>query len=167
MQRIGDIELDQDLPFERAQWITQRFGWALFALFVLAATLGLFGGGPLSAATAGGDGVGLTIGYERFVRLQGQGELNVELAGNQAVNGELELWIDTAYLGAVTIGEITPAPVEVRSDGDRLVHVFAVDDPAQPVRVSISYVPQEIGRLAGAIGVNGGPAIEYTQFSYP
>ena len=167
MQRIGDIELDQDLTFEHRQWVTQRIGWIVFALVVLAALLGVFGSGPLSAATAGGSSQGLTVDYERFVRLEGQGELNIEIAGGQAVNGEVELWIDAAYLGAVTIGVITPEPAEVRSAGDRLIHVFAVDDPAQPVRVSISYVPQEMGRLSAAMGVNDGPGIVYTQFSYP
>jgi hypothetical protein len=83
------------------------------------------------------------------------------------VNGEVELWIGADYLDEVELGAITPEPTEVRSTGNRLVFVFAVDDPAQPVRISIGYTPQEMGRIQATMGINDGPGIEYTQFGYP
>jgi len=41
------------MEFQRRSWIVQRIGWAIFALVILLAALGLFGDGVLSDAQAG------------------------------------------------------------------------------------------------------------------
>ena len=38
--RVGDLEIHQDLPFQRRSWTVQRVGWAIMALVVLAGLLG-------------------------------------------------------------------------------------------------------------------------------
>lgn len=166
MQRIGDMELDQDLKFEERQWTRQRVGWVVMALIVVAALLGLFGTGPLSAASVG-DETTFAVDYQRFVRRQGQGELTVQVGPNQAREGEIALWLSTAYLGEIGVQGISPEPDEVRSAGDRRVYVFLVDDPAQPLEVSIGYIPQEMGRFPAEIGLVDGPEHAFTQISYP
>ncbi len=40
MKRVGDLEIDQDLAFERRQWSVQRVGWGVGALIIVAALLG-------------------------------------------------------------------------------------------------------------------------------
>ena len=48
---LGDLEVGQDLDFQRREWAVQRVGWGAMALVILAALLGLFGSsGPLSRA---------------------------------------------------------------------------------------------------------------------
>jgi hypothetical protein len=80
VQRAGDLELNQDLRFQRRMWAVQRIGWAVMALVVLAGLLGLFGPGPLSSATAGKEeGPLLVEGYERFVRFRIPTTLQVRL----------------------------------------------------------------------------------------
>jgi hypothetical protein len=167
MQRIGDIELDQDLDFEERQWRIQRMGWAVMALLVVVALLGLFGTGPLSSAEAGGEDAGLSIQYERFVRRHGLAELNVEAAAGQASEGQVEIWIAGDYLDAVDIQGISPEPAEVRASGDRQVYVFTVDDPEQPLQVSISYIPREMGGMSAEMGVGDSAGVSFSQLSYP
>jgi hypothetical protein len=45
--RVGDLEVDQNLEFEKVFWRAQRIGWGVVALVVLAALLGVFGNGSL------------------------------------------------------------------------------------------------------------------------
>jgi len=166
MKRAGDLEIDQDLAFERRQWSVQRVGWGVGALIIVAALLGVFGSGPLSAATAG-DEETLVVHFQRFVRHKGQGELVVKVGPNQASAGQVELWLTTEYLGEIDLQGISPEPDEVRSAGDRQVFVFLVDDPAQLLEVTITYFPTGLGRVSGAAGLVDGATVSFTQFGYP
>ena len=64
--RVGDLEISQDLTFQRRSWIVQRVGWVMLALLILAALGGLFGPGPLSRARAGPHDGPLWVEYQRF-----------------------------------------------------------------------------------------------------
>ena len=56
MKRVGDLELNQDLAFQYREWAVQRGSRWVLAVFVIAAALGAFGGGPLTHARAGAPG---------------------------------------------------------------------------------------------------------------
>jgi hypothetical protein len=43
LKRIGDVEINQDLDFQRRCWTVQRIGWIVMAVLVLSALLGVFG----------------------------------------------------------------------------------------------------------------------------
>ena len=75
--RVGDLELDQDLGFQRREWSLQRIGWWALTGFVVVASLGLFGGGPLSRGRVGDPGAAVWIEYERFVRVGARARLYV------------------------------------------------------------------------------------------
>ena len=166
LERVGDLEIDQDLAFERRHWTVQRIGSVIGALIVVAALLGVFGSGPLSAATAG-DEESLAVHYQRFVRFQGQGELVIVVGANLAREGQVEFWLATEFLDDIDLQGISPEPDEVRLAGDRQVFVFLVDDPAQPVQVTFTYVPNGLGKVSGAAGLVDGPRVSFTQFGYP
>jgi hypothetical protein len=51
LPRIGDLEIRQDLSFERRDWMMQRLGWAVIGLLILAGLTGLTGSsGPMTLA---------------------------------------------------------------------------------------------------------------------
>lgn len=52
-RRIGDLEISQDLEFQKRSWTIQRVGWVVIALLILAGLLGVFGKGIAADATAG------------------------------------------------------------------------------------------------------------------
>lgn len=166
MKRVGNLEVDQDLAFERRQWSIQRVGWGVGALIIVAALLGVFGSGPPSAATAG-DEETLVAHFQRFVRHQGQGELVVKVGPNGVSAGQVELWLAMKYLGEIDLQGISPEPAEVRSAGDRQVFVLPVDHPAQALDVTITYFPIGLARVSGTAGLVGGAHVSFTQFGYP
>jgi hypothetical protein len=166
-ERIGDIELDQKLRHQEREWLIQRLGWILMLAIILAALLGVFGTGPLSSATAGSEPVGLTVNYERIIRLEDKTRLTIEIAPDQAQNGQVELWINSAYLNEMMIEDVQPEPEEVRSSGDRRVFVFVVDSADTALHVTVDSSPKAIGRLESTMGVNSGSGITFTQISLP
>ena len=40
LERVGDLEIEQNLAQRRREWTIQRIGWVMMALFALAALLG-------------------------------------------------------------------------------------------------------------------------------
>jgi hypothetical protein len=166
-ERIGDIELDQKLRHQEREWRIQLYGWALMLAIVVAALLGVFGTGPLSSATAGSEPAGLTVKYERFIRHQGEMELTIQIAPGQVESGQVELWIDHAYLDDMVIEDVQPEPEEVRTSGDQRIYVFAVDSADAVLNVHIDSTPKAMGRLESKMGVNEGSGITFTQISLP
>lgn len=167
VKRVGDIEVDQDLAFQRREWRFERAGWVLIGLVVVLAALGLFGSGPLSSATAGSDDAGLTVAYQRFVRHTGEGEVTIRIDARHARDGQVEVQIDGTYLAGLQVRSVHPEPVEVRAGPDGLTYLFALGEDATELEVSLDFRPQEIGRIHGEVTLADGTAVAFSQFSYP
>ena len=166
-QRVGDLEIYQDLGFQEREWKVQRVAWAIMLLVVLLALIGLFGTGPVSSGEAdAGDGA-VAAGYERFIRHDGRTTLTLEVDGSLAQNGEVQLWVSRDYIEAVQIQQITPNPSETVAAGERLIYTFPIDDPSSTLTVAFSLRPQDMWRLNGEAGVPDGPIVTWSQFSYP
>lgn len=166
MEKTGSIELERNDSFERRQWKVQHVAWVAMSLLIVAAMLGVFGSGPLSSATAGNSAT-IAVDYERFIRHTGEGDIAIAVAGGQAVAGEVAVWINAEWLGANQVLVISPEPAAFLAGADRHIYVFAVDDPAQGFEVGIRFTPREMGRIRGAIGIDDGPDVSFTQWSYP
>lgn len=50
--RVGDLEVPQDLGFQRRACTFERIGWVAMTLVLLAAIVGVWGEGPLAQAEA-------------------------------------------------------------------------------------------------------------------
>jgi hypothetical protein len=167
IQRIGDLEIDQDLAFQQRAWTVQRIGWASIALLILAALLGLFGPGPLSNATAGAPGADLWLEYERFERFKAPTTLRVNVGPGAVRDGVVRITLDRAYLDQVQVEQVMPQPESVETGPDRFTYTFKLNDPAQPTAITFHLNPQAIGRLSGRVGLDGEQAIGFDQFVYP
>lgn len=86
--------IEEEMPFQRRAWRVERIGWAVMALFVLAALLGATGrGGPLAQAEATTPDGALRIRYERIQRFNAPSTLHIE-ARRAPADGVLELRLD-------------------------------------------------------------------------
>jgi hypothetical protein len=163
-KQVGSLQIDQDLEYQRREWVFERVGWIIVALLLLAGLLGVFGGGPLSRdeITAGP----LTLEYDRLARERAPAELQIETDAGAATDGQLALWLNRAFLDKVDVVSVIPEPVEMTMALDRVTYHFAV--PAdQPATIVFQLQPEEPGNVAGRLGLVDGEAVAFTQFIYP
>ena len=168
IQRVGEIELDENAEFQKREWLVQRVGWAVMGLIVLAALLGLFGRGPLARAVVGGEGDPLRVEYDRFTRHASPTTLKIRLTPGVAdEDGTIRLWLDREYMQAVQVEEISPEPESMEAGEDGIVYVFRVADAERSTRVTFRIQPSGYGLLSGGVGLVGQFRLRFRQFVFP
>lgn len=163
MTMHGTLEVPEDVAFARRAWRVQRAGWTVMALTLVAALAGVFGGGPLAHAEA--TAAGLHVEYERFCRNGGDArlELRVDAAGADGAR----VWFAREYLERFELIEVLPQPERVDSSADIVRMTFSAPEGREEVTVLLRTRPRTIGRVEGALGVEGGGQVRFTQLSYP
>jgi hypothetical protein len=156
------LQIDEDITFQRREWMAQRVGIALLFVFVLGALLGLTGvSGPLSQGDVSDSAGIVRVEYDRVVRRGAQA--SVKLHVRSTAPGDLQFWISAPYLRDVTIEKIVPEPDAEALETER--HVYALRAKARDVTVSFEAEHRTIGRVHGEIGIVGGPSVRFTQWS--
>jgi hypothetical protein len=164
---MHDLEIDQDLEFQRRSWAVQRVGWGVMALCLILALAGILGSGPLSRQDVALPGL-LRVEYQRFTRYQTPETLTVRLEPPATRAAEVRLWLDREHFESAKIETITPPPVRVESAGDRLVYVFPMSRPGEPATITFMMQSERLGPTAGRIGLAGvGAFAPFRQFVYP
>lgn len=112
--------------FQRRAWAVQRVSWVIFALILVAALLGAFGGdGYLSRAEVHfKDG---SIQYPRLSRWNASDELLVTF--NQSTN-DCTLILDGDFLKTFSIENVDPPQKGVASANGAAVYIFPADATA-------------------------------------
>jgi hypothetical protein len=159
IQRIGDLDIDQDMNFQRQQWRVQRSAWFAGVLILLLALTGIFGGGPLANATATDSDHVIDVDYERIDRRHSPSTLFFDVApvGTQPT---IELWISNSFLGNVELQTIVPEPNGAEAGPDRTLFAFSASDGNEPVRIRFDYEPTSIGLHDMSIGLVDGPSVD-------
>lgn len=167
VKRIEDLEIDQDLAFERSDHRAQRVGQVFMAIIVAGALLGAFGAGPISLTEVRDSSGRLSVTYERFGRRGATTSVTLEVAGGVAQNGEVDIWVSSDYLDKMRVEGITPAPDQVASADDGAVYSFLVDEPGDPLTVNFDLTIESMGRESGRWGLKNGDIVELTQYFAP
>lgn len=163
--RVGDLEIDQDLTYQRREWVFERVGWGVMLLIVLAALAGLIGKGPASDATAHAEG--LRVEYERYLHYHASTALTVRVDGSETDRDEIRLGISREFLERVEVTQIAPESLRVETAGDRQVFVFRVAERGAPAAVTMRFEPDKPGSLAAEVGLDGRGAVRLEMFVYP
>ena len=166
MKRVGDIQLEEDLAFERRSCRWQRAGQGLLLLFVLAAVAGFFGHGPIASAEVADPSRALTVEYARFARRHGPCEFTLEL-GPALRRGAVEVWLDASFAEQYRWESATPEPTAMEMRDGRLVARFQIAPGESPARIVVHVQPRKLGRAATLVGVVGGPQVALRAFHFP
>ena len=166
--RPADLQIDEDLGYQRREWLVQRWAWAAMALLIVAAMLGLFGHGVLSSRQAGSPDGGLLLEYQRFLQYHDPATLRLRAtAGGDDGRNELRIWVDRDYLDQIEIQQVTPQPIRVEAGADRHVFVFRVMQDGGPTGVVIHFEPDAVGSLQARIGIGDLEPARFSQFCFP
>jgi hypothetical protein len=164
---VHDLDIDQDLTFQRRSWAVQRVGWVTIGALLVLALAGVLGSGPLSRQEATVPGL-LRVEYQRFGRYQTPETLTVRLEPAATRVAEVRLWVDRQYVDGSQIERITPPPIRVESAPDRLVYVFSTSRPGESMTIRFMLQPEQIGPTSGRVGVAGAAGVAaFRQFVYP
>lgn len=161
----GGLQISEDLSFQRGEWRLQRAGWIALCLFILAALLGLFGGGPASHGRAGDPGGPLWIEYERFVRQGAAERFTIHLAPATEPRTALEIRISRPYLEGIRIGRIVPEPAAIEV-GPREAVLHFTGASAQTTGIVFDAEPATAGLRSATVSAGGGALVSLWQFVY-
>lgn len=156
----------------RTQWRGERIGWVLIALIVVAGAVGLFGGGPLSSATATATSGSATfeVQYEKWNRQNHVSLMVVRVHAPGATGEDLNVTFSRDMAEIATIRSSSPS-AEGGVGPDGILYGFPVDDWSEPVTISLEYIPEENGRVAPVATIQAGDLapvkLRLPQFIYP
>jgi hypothetical protein len=163
----GDLQIDQDLAFSRREWRVQHIGWLLMVVFIVAASVGAFGRGPLSSAQVRTADGRLGIEYQRIAHRQGPDLLQVDVRPDAAAEDTVRIWFDRDYMQDRIIESISPEPERTTTDGDRIVYAFHVPDRTRTARIVLRTRPDVLWAQPASAGIIGGDSLRYRQIVLP
>ena len=156
------IQIDEDLSFQRKEWVAQRIGIGVLALLLIAAVLGFTGsGGPFSRAETGDASGAFRVEYERVVRRGAQSTMTLHLRGTNA--GPRSFWFSTDYFKSIDLETVVPDPEAVTAEGDR--YVYTIRSTGSDATVTVHMRPARVGRIDVDVGVVDGPSVRFHQTS--
>lgn len=167
LPRVGDLEIGQNLDFERRMQTVQYVSWAVMGLLLLAALLGLFGTGLLSKTSLGDPGGPLWMEYDHCLRSQAPQQLRIRVGPGAIRDGKARLWLNESYLERVRIRQIAPQPESVELDPAGQTFTFAAENLDEPATIMFYMVPERAGLLSGQIKLAGNEPFSFHQFVYP
>ena len=165
--RHGDLEIDQDIDFQRREWRAQRIGRGVLFVIVLAALAGVFGGGPLATASVRTPDGRLRVEYDRIARHGAPTPLRVHVAPPASGDSVIGVWIDQAYMHGVILRGISPEPTEGQAGDQRLVYRFRLSDPSRAADIIFQVDGHELWSRHGAMGLVNGDSVRLRQFVLP
>jgi hypothetical protein len=159
------MQIEEDIPFQRRDWLAQRIGWGALAALLLAALLGLTGSGPLSHALES-DGRGLSVDYERFVRHGARTALVIEVSPGTLSGEQARITLERDYLAAYDVQSMVPEPERMEVGGGDVTFVFTAGRRAA-LKWRMTLEPDELGRHGTSVRLDDGPPVEISQFTLP
>lgn len=176
------MQIEQNIRFQEREWRLQRIGWIVFATFIIAAVLGLFGGGGMFAQKRIDTGNGVAVEFSRFERSGAITKLRIDAQPNGPHQSEFAIWIDREYFQNFDIESITPTPVRTEFTDETLHFVFSAgarnremlnettkSNQANTYRITITLKADRFGIVEGQIGLldRANSTIRFRQLFYP
>ncbi len=164
VHRVGDLELDEHIGFQRRSWRVQRIAQGVVGLVVIAALAGIFGGGGLARREAQAGRA--SIDYPRFLRAHSPEGIRLVLADNPEVAGTTSVAIEASFFDVFEIEQISPAPEKQWLGDNQVIFQFARTAEARaPIILQVKAT--RMGLRSAEITVGDQPAIRMRSFIFP
>jgi hypothetical protein len=158
------VDIDTQESFERVWNRTQIVLYIVVTGVILAALLGLFGGGWLASVETPLPGGSSSVAYERFQRNKAETRITLRL-GAAPASGNLELRLSPSIMEAFKIADTVPRATAMRSGPGGVVMSFALESGG-PTAVALQIEPVRFGIVRGWIECLGARVPTF-QLIYP
>jgi hypothetical protein len=164
----GDLQINQDMSFQRRSWQVQRVGWWVMLLFIMLGLLGLLGSGPLSHTTLSTSDRSLQLEYDRFIRLHAPNRLRIQAAPREDSKQQtVRVQISDDYLERFQILQISPQPEQTTIQSNAHFYSFSVTSSTQPISIIIDLEADQMGQTDGTIALDSETMLQFWQWVYP
>ena len=154
-----EIEISEDIAFQRRSWQAQRVGRLLVFLLVGAALTGVVGGGGLANVTITAPDGTIAVEHRRVLRNHADAPLDVRVSGDSSVAAPLTLWLSRELVRSLDLERAVPATTKEWSEDGRVMLEFAPPPSGRGGEIRLHLRTRNPGRLEGELGVVGGGAV--------
>jgi hypothetical protein len=161
----NEIEVGEDLEFQRKWWRFENFAWILFSLIIVLDLAGLFGRGPIAKAerrTADGT---IDVKYERIERTESPSILTIDFGPSAIHDGKIKLYISESLVKGLGTQRVVPAPLETMIGDGGLTYTFSASKP--PASVDLALQPSGPGIYHFTVGVVNAEPVQARVFVVP
>jgi hypothetical protein len=164
--RLNDeIEVGEDLEFQRKWWRFENFAWILFTLIIVLDVAGLFGRGPIAKAERRSADGTIDVRYERIERTDSPSILTIDFAPSAIHDGKIKLYISESLVKGLGTQRVVPAPTETTIGDGGLTYTFPASKP--PATVDLALQPSGPGIYHFTIAVANAEPIQAKVFVVP
>jgi hypothetical protein len=168
IRQVSDLQINQDMSFQRRSWQVQRVGWWVMLLFIVLGLLGLLGSGPLSHKTLSTSDQSLQLEYDRLIRLHAPNRLRIQATPiKDSKQQTVQVQISDDYLERFQILQISPQPEQIILQSNAHFYSFPVASSKQPISIIIDLEADQMGLTDGTIALNSETMLHFWQWVYP
>jgi hypothetical protein len=161
----NEIEVGEDLDFQRKWWRFENLVWLIFSVIIVLDLCGLFGRGPLAKAERrAGDGT-IDVKYERIERTESPSILTIRFGQSAIVDGKIKLYVSQSLVQGLGTQRVIPAPLASEVGKGGLTYTFLASNP--PASVDLALQPSSPGVYDFTIGVAGAEPLHAKVFVVP
>jgi hypothetical protein len=161
----NEIEVGEDLEFQRKWWRFENFAWILFTLIIVLDLAGLFGRGPIAKAERRAADGTMDVKYERIERTDSPSILTINFGQSAIHDGKIKLYVSESLVKGLGTQRVVPAPIETMVGDGGLTYTFPVSKP--PATVDLALQPSGPGMYHFTIGVVDAEPIQAKVFVVP
>lgn len=153
-----EIEVGEDLEFQRKWWRFENLAWILFTLIIVLDMAGLFGRGPIAKAERHAADGTIDIKYERIERTDSPSILTIDFGPSAIHDGKIKLFISESLVKGLGTQRVVPAPTETTIGEGGLTYTFPASKP--PATVDLALQPSGPGIYHFKIAVTNAEPIQ-------
>jgi len=161
----NEIEVGEDLEFQRKWWRFENLVWILFTLIIVLDMAGLFGRGPIAKAERHAADGTIDVKYERIERTDSPSILTIDFGPSAIHDGKIKLFISESLVKGLGTQRVVPAPTETTIGEGGLTYTFPASKP--PAAVDLALQPSGPGIYHFKTAVKNAEPIQAKIFVVP
>jgi hypothetical protein len=165
VSKVNEVEVGEDLDFQRKWWRFENFVWVIFSLIIVLDLCGVFGRGPFAKAERRAVDGTIDVMYERVERTESPSILTIRFGQSAIVDGKIKLYISESLVQELGTQRIIPAPLASEIGKGGLTYTFLAS--TSPASVDLALEPSGPGLYKFTIGVVGAEPVHAKVFVVP